>query len=150
MPMLTGTFPRTLDDKQRLALPKRLRQSLANPEPAWVYVTPGTDSSLAIYSEAVLQTLADRLNSASTGTEDARAYQRLFYAQAQQIEFDPQGRIRIPSELLKWAGLDNEVVLLGVQDHLELWQKPRWEEYLQRQQARYDQLTETVFGQSRE
>ncbi len=75
-----------------------------------------------------------------------RAFSRLFYAQAQPAELDSQGRIRIPAELSALAGLGREAILLGVQDHLEIWDRVRWEEYLAERQARYDQLAEAAFS----
>ena len=79
------------------------------------------------------------------GNQDARAFQRLFYAQAQHVEFDSQGRIRIPAELLEWAKMGNEVVLIGVQDHMELWDKNAWTEYLAKKLPSYDELADKVY-----
>jgi MraZ protein len=144
--LLTGTFVRAIDDKLRLAIPKRLRDALgAGPEQP-LYVTPGTDRSLAVYTEETLGRLADRLAAASPAGAEVRAFSRLFYAQAQPAELDSQGRIRIPAELAALAGLGREAILLGVQDHLEIWDRGRWEEYLAERQARYDQLAEAAFS----
>ncbi|HTN75648.1 MAG TPA: division/cell wall cluster transcriptional repressor MraZ, partial [Pirellulaceae bacterium] len=76
------------------------------------------------------------------------AFSRLFYAQAQAVEIDSQGRIRIPSELADLARLGKEIMLLGVRDHMEIWDKTRWDEYLNNQQPRYDQLAESAFEES--
>ena len=76
---------------------------------------------------------------------DVRAFARLFYAQAQQLEIDQQGRIRIPPELAKFAGLSREAMLLGVQDHLEIWDRGAWEAYVTERQPRYDQIAEAAF-----
>jgi MraZ protein len=145
--LFTGTYPRSLDDKQRLALPKRLRDALGTGNPA-VYITPGTDGSLALYSEEAFSRLGSQLAQGSPAAQDTRAFSRLFYAQAQAVEVDSQGRIRIPAELASLAGLVREVMLLGVRDHMELWDKTRWDEYLQGQQPRYDQLAEHAFDES--
>lgn len=145
--LFTGTYPRSLDDKQRLALPKRLRDALGTGNPV-VYITPGTDGSLALYSEEAFSRLGNQLAQGSPAAQDTRAFSRLFYAQAQAVEVDSQGRIRIPAELRTLAGLVHEVMLLGVRDHMELWDKTRWEEYLQGQQPRYDQLAEHAFDES--
>jgi MraZ protein len=144
--LLTGTFVRAIDDKLRLAIPKRLRDALgAGPEKS-LFVTPGTDQSLAIYTEESLGQMAQRLTAASPTGPDVRAFSRLFYAQAQPTELDSQGRIRIPAELAGLAGLSREAVLLGVQDHLELWDRGRWEAYLAERRARYDQIAEAAFS----
>jgi len=143
--LLTGTFPRSVDEKLRIAVPKRLRDCLGDPAPAALFITPGTDNSLALYTEEALARLAERQAHSSPTQHDVRAFSRLFYAQAQRVELDVQGRIRIPPELAKLAGLADEAVLLGVQDHLELWDRKRWEAYLAEQSSRYDQLAEAAF-----
>jgi MraZ protein len=143
--VLTGIYPRTLDEKLRLAIPKKLLSALAIPDPEWVYITPGTDGTLAIYAETPFQALAQRLPVEAHGSEETRAYQRLFYAQAQRVQLDSQARIRIPAELSNWAKLESEVALIGVRDHLEIWRKAAWEEYLVTQQGRFDQLAASVY-----
>jgi MraZ protein len=147
--LFTGTYPRSLDEKQRLALPKRIRDSLGDQSPPLLYLTPGTDGSLAIYTEDAFSRLGHQMaQGASPHGQDTRAFSRLFYAQAEAVEVDGQGRLRIPAELARLAGFGREVMLLGVRDHLELWDKAKWEEYLRDQQPRYDQLAEDAFRES--
>lgn len=146
--LLTGTFARSLDEKQRIAIPKRLRDALGSSLAA-LYVTPGNDGSLSIYTEEELSKLAERLAASSPAQQEVRAFGRLFYAQAERVELDSQGRVRIPPELAQTAGLQKDVVLLGVQNHMELWDKLRWETYLAGQQPRYDEIAEAAFGRVR-
>jgi MraZ protein len=143
---LTGTFTRSIDDKLRVAIPKRLRDALGYPAPAGLYVTPGTDGSLAVYTEAALERLAERLAQASPTRQQVRDFTRLFYARARRVELDRQGRIRIPNDLAALSQLTHEAVLLGVQDHLELWSPDRWEAYLAEKQTRYDEIAEAAFS----
>jgi MraZ protein len=143
--LLTGTFSRAVDEKQRIAIPKPLRETLGGLAKGILYVTPGTDGSLAIYTEDVLARLAERLAQASPNGQDVRAFSRLFYARAQAVELDAQGRVRIPPELVQLAGLNKEAVLIGVQDHLELWDRLRWEQYVAGKQQQYDEIAESAF-----
>ncbi len=121
--LLTGTFNRTLDEKLRVAIPKPMRDALPCPPGGGVYVTPGTDGSLTLYTEAAFQSLGERLAQNPPTRQDVRAFSRLFYGQAQHADIDRQGRIRIPPELATLAKLQTEVVLVGVQDHVEIWRK---------------------------
>jgi MraZ protein len=146
--LLTGTFFRALDDKQRLAIPKPIRESLGFPDQKVLYLAPGTDRSLALYSPEVFSRLADQLGEASPNGPEVRAFSRLFYAQAQRGEIDRSGRLRIPAELALLASLQKEIVLLGVRDHLELWNRTCWESYLATKQPKYDEIAERAFGQS--
>ena len=142
---LTGVYPRSIDEKRRVAIPKRLRESLGSGHRSAVYLAPGTDHSVAIYAEDAFARLAERLAQASPTQQDVRAFNRLFFARAQRAEFDSQGRVRIPPELGELAGLDKEVVLLGVQDHVEVWAADRWQSYLAERQGRYDEIAEAAF-----
>ncbi len=144
--LLTGAYPRTLDEKHRLAIPKLLRDAIGHPQKAVLYIAPGTDGSLALYTEEAFSRLADQLAQSSPVGQDVRAFSRLFFAQAQPAEIDRQGRVRIPPELAAWAGLEKDVVLLGVRDHLELWSAGRWEAYIAEKQAHYDEIAEKAFG----
>ena len=143
--LLTGTFVRNLDEKQRLSIPRPVRQSLGDPTHNVFYLAPGTDGSLALYPESSFAALAQQLSQASPTGSDVRAFSRLFYAQAQRMEMDRQGRLRVPSELAALAGFGKEIVMIGVRDHLELWDRRRWDEYLLRQQSRYDEIAESAF-----
>jgi MraZ protein len=143
--LLTGTFVRALDDKQRLAIPKPLRESLGYPSNSVFYLAPGTDGSLAFYTETKFSELASQLDRSSPNGHDIRAFSRLFYAQAQRVEIDRQGRMRIPADLASLAQLDREVVLLGVRDHVEVWNRSRWDKYLSSLQPRYDEIAESAF-----
>jgi MraZ protein len=144
--ILTGTFSRAVDEKLRLAIPKRIRDALQCHAGGVLYVAPGTDRSLAIYNEEAFSGLAEKLAQASPARQDVRAFLRLFYAQAQRVELDSQGRVRIPSELAALAGLEKEIVLLGVHDHLEVWAAAQWQNYLAQKQPHYDEIAETAFN----
>lgn len=143
--LLTGTFSRSIDEKSRVAIPKRLRESLAGTDGV-LYIAPSTDRSLALYTEESFGQLADRLRRSSPTEQHVRAFTRLFFAAAQQVELDAQGRIRIPGELVQLAALEKEIILLGVQDHLEIWSAERWQAYLADKQARFDEIAEAAFG----
>ncbi len=143
--LLTGSYRRTLDEKLRLAIPKQLRDSIGFGElETNLFITPGTDRSLAIYTPPVLEALGASLAQNSPAAKETRHFSRLFYAQAQPAEIDRQGRLRIPPELALLASITSEVVVLGVRDHIELWDAAAWQEFLDATQPRYDELAESV------
>lgn len=143
--LLTGTFSRAVDEKLRVAVPKPLRDALGTSAKGVLYVAPGTDGSLALFTEDALADLAARLARSSPNAQDVRAFSRLFYARAQAVELDGQGRVRIPPELAQLAALGKEAVLVGVQTHLELWDRERWNQYVQEKQSQFDQIAESAF-----
>lgn len=142
---LTGTYERNLDDKQRLAVPKKLRDQFGEPECNTLFVAPGTEKSLTLYSPAAFNALAQKLAEKATNRLDVRNYLRLFYARAEEVPFDAQGRIRLPERLMEFAGLTKDVVLLGVHDHAELWDKQLWDEFLKATSTRFDEMATQAF-----
>ncbi len=143
--LLTGSYRRTLDDKLRLAIPKQLREALGFPGKTSLFIAPGTDRALAIYSAAVLEQIGSSLGRLSQAAKETRAFSRLFYAQAQPADIDRQGRLRVPPELAKLSGLITEVVVIGVRDRIELWDSATWDKFLNQTQPTYDDLAESVF-----
>jgi len=141
--LLTGTHPRTLDDKKRMALPKRVREQLE--DPAKLFITPGPDQCLWLYSETGLEQLAGKLDQAPATDAEARVFRRLYFAQTEAVDMDRTGRILIPERLVQFAGLQHEVILIGVRDHLELWDGQRWQRYLAENAPRFDAVAERAF-----
>ena len=121
-----------------------MRSSLSGRDAAW-FVAPGTDGSLVVYPKETFAELARRLAAAPPTDQNVRDFRRLFFAQAEQVELDRQGRLRIPVRLAELAGLNKEVVLLGIQDHVELWDHRRWQRYLKKKTANYDSIAESAF-----
>ena len=138
---LTGTFDRTMDDKLRLPIPKPLRDGFMAAESNEFYLAPGNEGCLSMYSQVGFEGLASRLAGISTGRADVRNFLRLFYSQAERVIVDKQSRIRVPDRLVKLAGLAHDVVLIGVHDHVEIWDRVRWESFLSGTQPKFDELT---------
>jgi MraZ protein len=138
--LFTGSYRRALDEKLRLAIPKPLRERL--PEDRRLYLTTGLDGCLAAYPEPAFAELAERLAAASPAAREVRDYSRLFYSHATCVVPDSQWRVRVPPELAQWAGLDGEVMIVGVRDHLEIWKHAMWQEYVARRDPQYDRLAE--------
>lgn len=143
--LLTGSYRRALDDKLRLAIPKQLRDALGFPETSSLFIAPGTDRALVIYTADVLEQIGQSLSRLSPAARETRDFSRLFYAQAQPADVDRQGRLRIPPELAKLSGLVTEVMVIGVRDRIELWDAETWDAFLAKTQPSYDQLAENVF-----
>jgi MraZ protein len=144
--LLTGTHPRTLDDKKRLALPKRVREQLG--EVMQLFVTPGADQCLWIYTKDELERLSSKLDATSATDAEARVFRRLFYAQMEAVDLDRTGRILIPDRLLQFASIQHEAVLIGVRDHLELWDAQRWQAFLSEHSPQFDKVAEGAFRNS--
>jgi MraZ protein len=124
--MLLGEHEHSLDDKNRLTLPARLRAAFED----GVVVTRGLDGCLFAYPRAAWEQMARRIQGLDPLKSEARVMQRHFFAGAAQGELDRQGRMVLPQALLEHAGLTREVTVAGVHDHLEIWDRGKWRQQL--------------------
>lgn len=122
--MLLGEYEHTIDDKNRLTLPARFRQSLAG----GVVVSRGIDPCLDVYTrEGWEGTVAARLADLDPFSRETRQMRRRVYSSGVEAELDKQGRVTLPAGLMKQASLGRDVVVLGVGDHLEVWDRGAWQ-----------------------
>lgn len=122
--MLLGEYEHTIDDKNRLTLPARFREALAG----GVVISRGIDSCLDVYTrEGWESTVAARLADLDPFSGEARQMRRHVYASGVEAELDKQGRVTLPAGLMRRANLGRDVVVLGVDDHLEVWDRAAWE-----------------------
>ncbi len=121
--MLLGAHEHTIDDKNRLTLPAKFRQAFSD----GVVVTRGLDRCLYAYRrEDWTRLVESRLAPLDPLSKEGRQMHRFFFAAATEAELDKQGRVMLPSALLEHAGLGREVVVAGVNDRLEIWDRAAW------------------------
>lgn len=135
-----GEYAQRLDDKGRLVVPSRLREDLGE----HFVVTKGLDACLFVYPAAQWEQIVAKLSALPATSANARAFARLFLAGAQELEADRQGRVTLPPRLREYAGIDREVVLVGLLSRLELWAADRWEAYQAKEQATFESVAETL------
>ena len=128
--MFKGEYNHTIDTKGRVIIPAKFRDKLGE---AFV-ITKGLDGCLYGYANEDWQVFEDKLSSLSITNKDSRQFTRFFLAGAADCEVDKQGRILIPSVLREFAGLEKDVVLVGVSRRIEIWNKEKWSEIT----AQYD------------
>ncbi len=122
--MFLGQFSYTLDSKGRLTIPSRFREGL----PAEVVVTRGMDRCLVVYPIDAWKEISEKVTSLSITDRRARSLRRQLFADAINMELDRQGRILIPDRLREYAGLElsSDVVIVGLDSFVELWDPERW------------------------
>ena len=125
--MLLGEYEHTIDDKNRLTLPARFRQAFAD----GLVLTRGIERCLAAYPRSEWSAIVEsRLRELDPLSREGRLMQRFFYSGAAEAELDKQGRVMIPTSLAEHAALGKEVVVAGIRDHLEIWDRAAWREHL--------------------
>ncbi len=116
---MTGTYEHNIDAKGRLAIPSKLRDELGSV----FYLAMGVDACLAIYPQSTWNRFTEKF--ASLPMSQSKKMRSLF-ANAARCELDSQGRIVIPQKLKKYAGIEKDVVIIGVHDRAEIWAAEKW------------------------
>jgi transcriptional regulator MraZ len=141
-PLLLGEYEFTLDAKNRIAVPARFRPVFAE----GIFVTRGFDRCLSVYSPAEWERFVDeRTGDLSEMSRKGRQVRRFVFAGATAERLDGQGRVKLSQSLLEFAGITKDVTIIGVYDHLEVWDRASWADYRQRMEegadASADELT---------
>jgi MraZ protein len=125
--MLVGEYDHTIDDKNRLTLPAKFRQAFDG----GLVLTRGIERCLYAYPRSEwTATVESRLRELDPLSKEGRVMQRYFFSGAAEAELDKQGRVMVPSSLSDYAGLGKEVVVAGIRDHLEIWDRASWRAHL--------------------
>ncbi len=132
MLMLTGEYEHTLDGKNRLFISNKLRSQIDVEEHgSSFYLVMGANGILCLYPEKYFQQIALAGAPGMAAPDEAVTFERLSFALASKVELDRQGRLLLGEKLRKRARLDNSLTLVGVRDHIELWNSGDWEKYLE-------------------
>jgi len=121
--MFFGEFEYKVDEKGRVPIPPRFRRELKE----GVILTPGIERCIHVYPPSEWKKLATTLTTTSVTLSKMRKLNRAIFATAFSIRIDGQGRIALPISLRQYAGIEDEVVIAGVNNYLELWNKEQWE-----------------------
>lgn len=145
--MFTGEYHHTIDDKNRLAIPAPLRESVnIEAEGKGFYITRGLDTCLFMYTPKVWQNVVSRIEQLSFTNKKARQFQRLFFSKAQKIsECDQQGRILIPQYLRDLAKIQKNIVIVGVNSRIEIWDEKRWKDFELEYEKTFEEIAEDLF-----
>ena len=121
-----GSYIHSIDDKGRIIIPSRFRDIVRAGGSDSVMVTR-MDRSLYAYAQDAWGKIEERILSLAEKSDNMRRFRRVFVGGAFECSCDKQGRILIPQTLRDYAGLDKEIVLVGVLDHFEIWARENWD-----------------------
>ena len=120
--MFLGEYAHTIDEKGRLTLPAKYRADLA----PGVIVTRGLDKCLFIFPVDEWKKLSDKVSALPLTDTQAREFRRLLFSGANDVELDKQGRVLLPQYLREYAGLNGNVIVAGLNTHMEIWAPEAW------------------------
>ena len=139
--MLLGEYEHTLDDKNRLTLPAKFRQEFEG----GVVLSRGLDGCLVVFTRGNWDSfVAAQLEGLNPLSREARQMNRFMFAGAAEAELDKQGRVMVPAALVERAALGREVVVAGVRDHVEIWDRAAWKEQIEEVEGSVELVAERL------
>lgn len=138
--MFMGEYQHSVDAKGRLIIPSKFREYLQD----GFVITRGLDNCLFGYTMDEWRKLELKLTNLPMTKKDTRAFARFFFSGASELEIDKQGRINIPTQLLEYAKLTKECVIIGVSNRLEIWAKEAWDSYYAESEQSFNEIAENL------
>ncbi len=138
--MFIGEYKHSLDDKGRIAIPKKFRKRLAK----GAVVTRGLDTSLFLFPKEEWDKLAEKLASLPLGQSNSRAFARLMLAGAMDVSMDKQGRVVLPEYLRTYATLKKKTIVAGLFNRIEIWDETKWRAYNKKLESDAESVAEKL------
>ena len=138
--MFMGQYLHNLDEKGRIIIPTKIREQLTST----VVVTIGFDKCISLYSMEGWEKFQTSLLMLPNTMQDARKNIRVLVGSASSQEFDKQGRINLPANLIMEAAITKECVIVGVLDHIEIWSKESWDTYYNEASSSLEDVAEKL------
>ena len=139
-PLLLGTYAPKIDAKGRMALPAKFRSQLGG----GLVMARGQERCVYVLPIAEFRRVAAQIQRTSLGNKAAREYLRIFLSGATDEVPDRQGRVLVPQMLRDYAGLGDDIVVIGVGTRAEIWDRAAWEEYLSAKEEAYSDIADDV------
>ena len=138
MLLLTGEYQHVVDSKSRVLISNKLRNQIDCEEHgSSFYLILGANGILCLYPEKYFEQIALAVAPNATAPDETVTFERMSFALASKIELDAQGRLLLNESLRKRAGLKDRITLVGVRDHIALWNSESWDQYLADHMAQY-------------
>ena len=140
--IFTGTYELAVDPKNRLSIPANIR-ALMDPEKdgTRLYLVPGNRrGTLALYADQYFERYTEAYHASLTANDEKEDFEQVFYSMATLLDIDKQGRVVLPQRLLDYTGLGKKVTLAGQRDHLVIWDRERFSQFMDDNWSRYPDL----------
>ncbi len=139
--MFLGQYEHSLDEKSRIIMPAKFREDLGDS----FIITLGLDKCLFVYPMVEWEKLSQNLQNLPFGKKDARAFKRTLASRAMVCNFDQQGRVVIVKQLRDYAGIEKNVMIIGVFERIEIWDWEKWNGYSQETEQSYEEIAERIY-----
>ena len=138
MLLLTGEYQHVVDSKSRVLISNKLRSQIDSEQHGVnFYLVLGANGVLCLYPEKYFEQIVAAAVPPTSAPDEAVAFERMSFALASKVELDGQGRLLLNERLRTRAGLKDRITLVGVRDHIELWNNDQWEDYMTSHMPQY-------------
>lgn len=145
--MFRGQFKYSVDSKERIHIPAKLRKHLSAEANETFVMTQGTALCIDLYPLDQWQKFEEKLLQLNPFQPNEAKFIRMILQHASEDSFDSQSRIRIPQKLLEYAKIEKEVIILGALKKIEVWNPKVYEDYLNSSTETYEEIAAKVMGQ---
>ncbi|MEO8166643.1 MAG: division/cell wall cluster transcriptional repressor MraZ [bacterium] len=144
MSSFKGSYVYSIDNKGRINIPAKLRKYVSPDANDTFVITRGFEKCLFVYPQDEWNKLENSIRALSPTNPQHRFFMRVLLQQAVESQLDGQSRITIPKDLVEFASIDSEVTILGVLEHIEVWNPNEYKQYLASQENSYESVAQTV------
>lgn len=138
--MFLGEYQHSLDEKGRVTIPAKFREGIGYK----FVVTKGLDNCIFLYPRDEWQLIEKKLRSLPLTRSDVRSFVRFFFSGAAEMDLDKQGRSVLPLNLREYAGIERDVIIIGVGSRVEIWSADKWTNYSENAQSSYEEIAESL------
>jgi len=142
--MFYGEYEHSLDGKGRVIIAAKFREIFKERYVEKFYITRGLDQCLFVFTEEVWRVQEKKFRDMSFTRTEARKFNRLYFSGASDVVCDKQGRVLIPDYLKTYAGIQDQVMVIGVSDRIEIWAKSKWQEFIDTNKDSFEDLAEKL------
>ena len=144
--MYYGESSASVDDKGRLNVPVQFRTVMDALDHETWFLTRGFDGAVFVFHKDRWEEVLKESQGARMLDPRMLDFRRMLVGSVAKVKRDRQGRLAIPAHLREYAGIERDAVLIGLEDHLELWSKNGWRAFQARQQEQYKAMAAELFG----
>ena len=142
--MFYGEYAHSIDKKSRVIIPSRFREVINEMSIEKLYITRGLDTCLFVFPEGEWKVQENKYKAMPFTKSEVRKFKRLFFSGAVEAAPDKQWRILLPDYLKKYAGLTKNIMIIGVSNRIEIWDKDKWNDFYNSSKENYEEIAERL------
>jgi len=145
MASFKGRYTSTIDNKRRLKLPKKLRETVPSTSNDLFVIGPGYDGCIFLYPADEWAKQEEKLRNLKVDLPEHRFLERIFVPESEDVKLDRVGRLTVHERLLKFSQINKEVLILGILSRIELWAPEVYKKYREQYKQSYEEVAEKIF-----